>query len=451
MTAEGIGRRPHHRQASGDGVQFRTSDGLLVLLEPSRELPLVDLSVTFRTGSVHDPEGLEGLTRMFGRMVRMGTPELDGNTVEETIAKLGGRLGVETSTSYVRFHGTVIKRNLQPFAALMSCLLRRPAFRVSDLAFVKRETRADIVAARDNDRALASRNFRRFLFRGHAYGRPVVGLRRSIRAIRCEDVRTQYARHFVAPNLILGASGDITEAELLTLVDEHFSDLPRGRAPKIRVPAPARPRGRHVLIVDKPERTQTQLYIGTLGARVNDVDLYPMLVANTAFGGTFTARLMYEVRSQRGWSYGAYSRLGQDRQRDAWTMWTFPAARDLAACARLQLDMLDDFVKEGISRRELRFAKKFLVNSHCFDIDTSAKRLEARIDNALFDLPTDHHLQYVRAVRGVKLDAANAAVKKRISRKHLAICVVATAQEVRAELEALPGVESVEVIRYDRD
>ena len=38
----------------------------------------------------------------------------------------------------------------------------------------------------------------------------------------------------------------------------------------------------------------------------------PLMVANTAFGGTFTSRLMQEVRAKRGWSYGAYARAGMN-------------------------------------------------------------------------------------------------------------------------------------------
>ncbi len=318
-----------------DGLQMRTPRGTLVLLEESHDLPLVDFEVTVRTGSVHDPVGREGLARLAARMIRMGTAKIDGPTVEDTIARLGARLTVETSTSFVRFYASVIKRNVEPFVALLSKLVRRPAFRAADLAQVKRETVADIVASRDSDRTLAGRYFRAFLFGDHPYGRPVVGTRASVRAIQRADVMRHYRAHFVASNMVIGAAGDVDKGELSDLVSRYFADLPEGTAPRDRVPAPKMPRGRRVLIVDKPERTQTQIFIGSLGARAHDSDIYPLVVANTAFGGTFTARLMREVRSKRGWSYGASSRIGQDRQRDAWYMWTFPGVRDAVACAEL--------------------------------------------------------------------------------------------------------------------
>lgn len=434
-----------------DGLRTELGNGALVLLEESHDLPMVDLQLTLRTGALHDPRGVEGVTRVAGRMLRMGTKRVDGPLVEETIARLGGRLSIETGSSFVRIHGSVIRRNLEPFLALVAELVREPAFRAADLAQVKRETIADIVAMRDNDRALAARHFRAFLFGTHPYGRTVVGTRASVRAIRREHVRALHERHFCAKNLIFGASGDVRPDEVLALAERHFGDLAKGRPPRDRIPAPKVPRGRRALIVDKPERTQTQLFIGTLGARAGDRDIYPLIVANTAFGGTFTARLMREVRSVRGWSYGASSRVGQDRQRDAWYMWTHPSSKDAVDCARLQLELLDQLIDGGITRDELRFAKDYLTNSHCFDVDTPSKRLDTRVDLELLGLPVDHYTRYLDFIRAVTLDDANAALRRRISPRDVALTIVATAKDLRRPLSTLPNLTSLTTTRYDRD
>ncbi|MFW6085806.1 MAG: M16 family metallopeptidase [Myxococcota bacterium] len=431
-------------------VQFETPKGSVVMLEESHDLPMVDFEIALRTGGVHDPVGREGLTRLTYGLARSGTGSLGRHEVEDALAGLGARLGVETGVSYVRFQGVVIRRNLERFVELLAALVLDPSFRAKDLAYLKRETLSDLVAMRDNDRALGGRSFRRHLFGDHPYGRSIAGRRASVRAIKRADVVQHHRDHVVGPNMVIGAAGDVTRAELEALVDRHFSRVPKRKAPRDRVGAPKIPRGRRVLIVDKPERTQTQLFIGTLGSRVDDPWLYPLTVANTAFGGTFTARLMNEVRSKRGWSYGAYSRLGEERQRDAWYMWTFPAAKDAAACAQLELELLDQLLDDGLGAGEIKFAKNHLVHGHCFEIDTAAKRLEARMDCEVYGLPPDHWRQFTKRVRQVKRAEANEALKKRLSARDLAIVVVATAKDVRKDFEALPGVTSVEVVPYDR-
>jgi zinc protease len=160
---------------------------------------------------------------------------------------------------------------------------------------------------------------------------------------------------------------------------------------------------------------------------------------------------MREIRTVRGWSYGASSRLGLDRRRELWMMHTFPAAADTVACVALQLEMLEALVARGITREELAFAQDYLAKSYAFEIDTASKRLDQRIDVEVFGLPRDYYARHVERVRAVRREEANAALRARLSTDDLAIVVVATASEVRDGLAALPGVASVEVVPYDRD
>lgn len=433
----------------GSCIAFRTRSGSQVFLEENNTLPLVDLQLTLRTGSVHDPAGLEGLTRITASMIRMGPRSMSAAQVAESIDRLGAQLFIQCAPSYVHFSSVVIARNLKPFIALLDELICRPAWRTTDLDFVKRETVADIVEMRDNDQMLAARHFRRFALAGHPYGRTVLGTIASVRTIKRKDVVRHYEAHYLARNLIIGAAGAVSETDLRELLETHFTRLSPATPPAERLKAPRFLPGRRLLVVDKPARTQTQIVIGTLGASARDRDYFPLLVGNTAFGGTFTARLMKEIRSKRGWSYGASSRLSYDRQRDLWSMWASPAIRDAAPCIALQLTLLEKLIDLGITRNELDFAKKYLTKSHAFDIDTAVKRVSLAVDTALFRLPSEFYSRFVQQIGAVKRDQVNQALKKRISKLNLAIVMVATYEDIRAQLESLPGIKSISVIPFD--
>ena len=144
------------------------------------------------------------------------------------------------------------------------------------------------------------------------------------------------------------------------------------------------------------------------------------------FGGTFTARLTHEVRAKRGWSYGANSSLSYDRQRQTFSMWTFPKAEDAAPCIALELEMLEDWWKDGVSADELEWAKQYLVRSHAFDRDTTSKRVGLRLDEQLCDLPEGYYANYTDSIEAVTLEQANAAIQKRISLEDLVMVVVGT-------------------------
>jgi len=426
-----------------------TPEGTLVVVEQEHALPLVHVGVILKTGAVHDPRGLEGLTRLTARMLRMGTRKLSQAQVDERIDSLGAHLGIGSAASYVQIGGTVVAHNLEPFFELLSALITSPAFRASDLARAKRETLAELMSIADDDRALVARNFRGFALGSHPYGRPIAGTTTSIERLTGKDIRAHYERHFVSGNVIVSMAGAVQPEVAESLVTRYLK-LPRGRPPKERVPETTFEPGRRVLIVDKPERTQTQIIIGTLGSHVSDSDHTALHVANVIFGGLFTARLTHEVRSVRGLSYGASSSLGHDRQRELWTMWTFPAAKDAKLCIDLQLKLYDEWISQGIKPSELRMAKSYLIKSHAFEVDTAQKRLDQLVETELFDLPADYHTGFNARVAAVTKESANAALKRRLWRRDQAIVMVATAKELEPQLRKLPRVSDVSVVPFDK-
>ena len=431
------------------GVTLPLSDGSLLMVESDHALPLVHVGVILRTGSTHDPRGHEGLTRLTTRVMRMGTRHMDAQRVEENIDHLGAQLSVGCAPSYVQFGGVVVAHNLERFVALLGKLLCTPAFRSQDLARAKRETVAELISACDDDRTLAARHFRSFTLGKHPYARSVVGTKRSVQSLKREHVLRYYQQHFVSGNAIVSMAGAVSASEAERLTASYLK-FPKRRPPGDHVPEPRLPKGRRVLIVDKPQRTQTQIIIGTLGTHTRDADHTALQVANVVFGGLFTARLTHEVRSKRGLSYGASSSLSHDRAREVWSMWTFPAAKDALQCIELQLRLYDEWIKYGVTPTELRRAKGFLIKSHAFELDTAQKRLDQRIETELFALPPDYQDGFIDRVRKVDQHAANAALKRRLSRRDLSIVVVATAKELRKQLQDLPGVNEVRVTPFDQ-
>jgi zinc protease len=423
-----------------------------LLVETSRALPLVHLTVAERTGALEDPVGKEGLTRLCARLMRRTGGGRAPHEIDALVDSLGGSLGADVAHSSVTFSGTVIARNLDAFSDLLVDVLARPGFAPDELDRLKRETEAEIVEARDNDRSLAHKFFQRAMFDGHAYGRSIGGRLSTISGLDLADVRVLHQRTVVADNLLLACAGDIDPDVAYRLVEKLRQALPSGPALTDTLPDPVGPRGRRLVIVDKPERTQTQILIGALGTHAHDADHFALHVGNTILGGTFTARLMKEIRSKRGWSYGAYSSLPYDRHRQAFSMWTFPKAADAADCLRLELELLADWHDRGVTRRELAWAKRYLVRSHAFAVDTAAKRVGLRLDARLYDLPPRYYEEYLDRIRAVSLDEVNSAIRTRIHPEHLVIVVVGTERVIgEAVRGAIEGLTAHEVVSFDSD
>jgi zinc protease len=429
-----------------------SKDDLEIYVEESRALPFVSVAIAIRSGSSTEPIGKEGLTRVMVRMLRRGCRGLLPHEIEEKIDALGAEFSADVSPSVITLHADVISRSLDQLVDLLSTMMAEPTFDEVELGKLLRETEGEIIEARDSDRSLATRHFRRLVFDTHPYGRRLGGTIPSVLGLKRQDVVNHYKRHFLRRNVSIAFSGDVDDARAAELSARLVSGL-AGDAPAQQVfEAPVSRGGRRLVFVDKPERTQTQILMGDVGSHPRDQDHIALHVATTIFGGTFTSRMMRAIRSERGWSYGAYARLPYDRHRDAFSMWTFPAAKDAAGCIELELELMNAWRDKGISPRELAFAKRYLVRSHAFDIDTAQKRVHQRLDVDLFDLPADYHTHYIDHVQSVTLDAANEAVRQRVSSENLVVSVVGTHADIgEAVAKSVPGLSKVEVVAYDAE
>ena len=426
--------------------------GVPVFVETSAVLPLVDIDIIVDGGSRTDPVGLEGLTHLTGLLMRRGPKGMSAEAFDERLDSLGATLSISTSSEYVRVHGTVLRRNLETYLGLVGRVLARPALRAADHRRLVRRRREELRSLKDHDRALAARAFRELLFRSHPYGRPDGGTLETIERLSLGLITARHGSLMRRSALTIGVSGDASGSVLAPLLERALGALGDQSPPEPDGARSARrSKGRRVVLVDKPQRTQTQLYVGTLGVAMGDRAFHPLVVANNGFGGTFTSTLMREVRSKRGWSYGASSKLRMDRQRESWTMFTQPGADQALDCLELELELLERWIERGLSKRELAASKRYLIKSHAFERETASRRLEPRLESFLYGLPAGWNEGYVPAVKAVDHAAARDAVQAKLSADDLVIALVATATpELCAGLAAIDGVREVRTIAFDQ-
>lgn len=422
------------------------------LFEPSRGLPLVSIVVSMRTGAANNDADHEGLARMTARLVRRGTKKRSRTELDEAIEEFGSELALDVGSSTTTFAIQVLSKHADAITNILCEIIAEPLLDEGEFERLKRESIAELLEARDSDRSLAQIALRRRLFGTHVYSRSAAGRLSSIEKLTIADVRAFYEKHYVRGGIVVGMSGEIDEADgraLARRLSQAFPDRP-GAPPVIPVPEPIT--GRRLVFVDKPDRAQSQLAIASMGTWAHDPDHMALSLSVAVLGGTFTSRLMKEVRSKRGWSYSTSARTAIAEQRHAFSMWAFPAAKDTAACLNLELDLLEKFVNDGITTRELAFIKKFLVRSYAFEIDTAHKRLGHKLDIALLGLPTDYYSAYREHVAAIDLDAANAAIKLRLSTENIVIVVVGTQGELSDALKRdVPRLDDFEIVPFERD
>lgn len=422
-----------------------------LLVEPCDELPLAQLVVTFRAGGVHDPAGLEGLSRLTARMLRRGTRTTPGQDLEERVDGLGAELGAHVGLGSTTVGVEAVVRSAAEAADILAEVIAEPAFDEDELDKLKRQAEAEIIASRDDDDGLAARALRRQLFRGHPHARRVQGTIESIRAVTRDDVVAHHRRAYTKQNAILAVGGAVEREDAMSLAQRVLARLPDGETFDYGAPEPVMSPGRRLVIVDKPDRSQCQLGLATMGVHPSDEDYVAMVLANTVFGGTFTSRLNQEIRVKRGWSYGASSGLATGHVRDSFTIWSAPSVDDAVACLELELQLLEEFVSKGIDDVELEFARQYVRRSYAFEIDTAKKRLQQRLDRALLGLPEDFDARLLERLDEVSVTEVGAALARRIDPSALWVSAVAGQGALEAAFRRSTHWDEVVVVPHDQD
>ena len=149
---------------------------------------------------------------------------------------------------------------------------------------------------------------------------------------------------------------------------------------------------------------------GRDGAPLGRLELrrsFALLVGNTAFGGTFTSRLVDEIREKRGWSYGVSSSIFAGRTSGTLMMRFFPENRDLAPAIELVEKLFSSTAFGGLSADEVDAARKYLIRQYPFRIETVRKRADELVAELVFGRPAGVMSRFVELVSSQDGQAVN--------------------------------------------
>ncbi len=420
-----------------------------IIVEPSPDTPLVWFDVAIRGGASADPRGVEGLHRHAAMLARRGAGKRDRAALDDVLDGLGAALDVGVSRDAVSVSGLALSRHLEDVIALAADVLAEPRFDDAEHARLLRETPQVLDEVRDDDSALATRWFDWVCSPGHAYGRTSLGTASSLVAIERSAAVELWRHEVVADNLVIGLAGDVDEATAHKLVARLVERLPKTPRPPAIVDAHAGDhRGRRLILVDKPDRTQAQLRIGHLGMRYGEPDTAAIAIAEAVFGGMFSSRLMQEIRVKRGWSYGAGCGLRRSRLPHWFEIW-MAAGIDVAAQAvALTLELYADFAANGPTDDEVEFARSYLIGSMPFHVATARQRMQLAVRDAVFELPAGYTAKLPELFAKVSPDEIRAACRRQLRPADAVTVAVTTAEQAKESLAAL-GAGALTVVDHD--
>jgi zinc protease len=412
-------------------------NGLTVLLIERRGVPLVQIRLLVRAGAAADAAGKEGTAALTARLLKRGTRDRTARQIAEESEFVGGVIGAWATHDSTSIAAEFATRDIEVAFNLFADLVLNPAFREDEVAREKRLLLAEIQSVFDEPAAVASVALARSVFAGHPYGRPVEGTRRSAGALTRADLAAFHEARYSPHNAILVVSGDIQAAQTMPRVEKAFGAWKRRGPGATPIADPQPVRGRQVVLVDRPEATQSQIRIGRVGLRRADPEFVAAEVANGVLGGSFTSMLSEEIRVKRGLTYAIQSRLTGRRAAGLWSIATFSRNETVLETIRLTLDEVRRARAGEWPEGALEKTHAYLAGQYPLSIESPEDLAAEALSVEFHGLGPDAIPGYQAKVRGAGAAAVRKAAARVFPDQDLVIVVVGPAATLREPLFTL--------------
>ena len=406
-------------------------NGLVVLLLEQHEVPVVNLELTLRSGSVADPVGKEGLAELTMSLLRKGSERYSADQIADELDFLGASLDLDASYERCTVSAQFLAKDVDRGFELLSEILLHPKFDPEELRKLVALEIDGLRDLKDNPRLVVGDYYDGFLFKGHAFGRRVGGTETSLPAIGRDDVLSFYKRNVLPNGAILAVAGDFDAAAMRAKIDKAFGSWARGDFETVAVPSPKPVKGRKLLLVDKPDATQTYFRFGNIGIAAGDPDYPTIDVVNTIFGGRFTSWLMNEMRTKAGLTYNAHASFVRRKVPGAFYVSSFTRTDDTQKAMDLALELLARLHAKGISEEELRSAQNYIRGQFPPEYETPGQLAGAMSELEFFGLDRTYINEHTQRTDAVKLADTKKTVAAHYPSKDLAIVLVGQAEKVR--------------------
>ncbi|HIK97757.1 MAG TPA: insulinase family protein, partial [Gammaproteobacteria bacterium] len=292
------------------------SNGLEVVLAERHDVPMINLSLQMKNGHATDPSDQSGLASFSMSMLTEGTKKYDALKLSEKLEELGTDLYTNTGLDSSSVNLSALKSNFIPSLKIFNEVITEPAFEQQEIDRKKIRWLAALDQTLLNPNGIASHVIPGILYgANHPYAKPFNGdgTRESIQwRITREDLIT-YQQSYINPsNATLLVVGDTTLLDLLPKLEAELGDWkdhPFYRDSDLDYSVSTASGDRKVFLIDKPGAIQSLIVAGQLMPGIGTEDEIDIGFMNAVMGGSFTARINMNLREDKGWSYGARSRL----------------------------------------------------------------------------------------------------------------------------------------------
>jgi len=375
-----------------------------------------------------DPSGKWGLANLTAKGLLLGTPTHSVTAFREALDFMGASLTASTNRDTTVLGLRVLKNDLDIGFDLLMEAITQPIFPEEEIQREVEKTLAAIQSAEERPGVAARKAFYEGLFSENPYGHPVEGTKESLPRLTRDAILDFHNRYYHPNNAMLAVVGDITQEKVRTRLIPLLSPWPMADIPKEHFTATFT-EGPETVMINR-NITQANIVFGHKGISRKNQDYYTLSVMNYILGGGgFGSRLFEEIRVKRGLAYSVTSYFEPQRYPGSFQIVLQTKNASAREAVSVLRDQMNRIRNKLISQEELERAKKYLVGSFPFRLDTQAKLANFLLQVEYYGLGLDYPERYATLIKAVTREDVLRVAKSYLHPANAILVIVANLRE----------------------
>src|SRR5271165_40923 len=405
-------------------------NGLTVLLLEKHGVPIVSFAALVKSGSAADPVGQEGLASQTAALLRKGTKKRSAQQFAADLDFIGGSFEAGAGADFTTVSAEFLTKDLSKGLELFTDALLQPTFPQTEVDKLLAQTLDAVKGSKDDPRQVLNVYYYGYLYGARGYGRPEEGDDISLKKIDRASIVKFYSANYAPGNTILAVAGEFNAAELRKQLEATLGAWPAKPVTPASIPTVAPAKGRRLLLIDKPDASQTYFAIGNVETAAGDPDRVAIRVVNTIFGGRFTSMLNEAMRVESGLTYGVRSSFDARKVPGPFGIYTFTKNDSTVQAIDMALDVLHKLHKDGITAEQLESAKSYIKGQFPPTIETSRDLAQRIASDDFYGLDDSEVNQLEARIDAVTLETARQVIQKHFPEENLVFVLIGKAAAI---------------------